>query len=384
MDQQQKPIQQTPLQQQVPIQPEPQHQKMKKIFIIRGIIAVILLTGLGIFYFFSVNSQSSSGQISPSGDTNTFVPPSQATPTPFPFRELTVPYLREREYKSSLGERDVYTNNGSYTSYLTSYDSDGLKINGLLTIPTGEQPEGGFPAIVFVHGYIPPTQYRTTENYAAYVDYLARNGFVVFKIDLRGHGNSEGEPGGGYFGSDYIVDALNARAALQSADFVNPDAIGMWGHSMAGNVLLRSMVSQPDIPAIVIWAGAVYSYEDRDKYGIDDNSYRPPATSTNTRNRRQELMQTYGSPSATSEFWRQVIPTNYLTDIKGAIQLNHAVDDDVVNIGYSRDLNTLLDKTSVVHELYEYQSGGHNISGASFNQAMARTVEFFKKYLGSD
>lgn len=380
MDQQQ-PIQQTPLPQQVPIQPEPQHQKMKKIFFIRGIIAVILLIGLSIFYFFSVNSQSSSGQTSPSNDTNTFVPPAQVTPTPFPFRELTVPYLREREYKSSLGERDVYINNGSYTSYLTSYDSDGLKINGLLTIPTGEQPEGGFPAIVFVHGYIPPTQYRTTENYAAYVDYLARNGFVVFKIDLRGHHNSEGEPGGAYYSEDYIIDTLNARAALASSDFVHPEKIGLWGHSMAGNVVMRSLAVTPDIPAVVIWAGAVYTYTDWRKYGIQDSSYRPPQMSSDRVRKRQQLMDTHGEPSETSIFWQQVAPTTYLNDITGAIQLNHAVDDDVVNIGYSRDLNTLLDRTTVVHELHEYQSGGHNISGASFNQAMARTVEFFKKYL---
>jgi dipeptidyl aminopeptidase/acylaminoacyl peptidase len=141
------------------------------------------------------------------------------------------------------------------------------------------------------------------------------------------------------------------------------------------------MVSQPDIPAIVIWAGAVYSYADRDKYGINDNSYRPPTTVTNTQNRRQNLIQKYGSPSATSAFWKQVIPTNYLTDITGAIQIDHAVDDDVVNIGYSRDLMALLDKTNVPHELWEYPSGGHNIDGVSFNQAMQHTVEFFEKYL---
>ncbi len=215
----------------------------------------------------------------------------------------------------------------------------------------------------------------------AYVDYLARNGFVVFKIDLRGHGDSEGEAGGGYFGSDYVVDTLNAYAALQSADFVNPKAVGMWGHSMAGNILLRSFVVKPDIPAVVIWAGAVYSYVDRDKYGINDNSYRPPGLSTNTQNRRQQLQQQYGSPSATSVFWKQVIPTNYLNDLNGAIQIDHAIDDDVVNIGYSRDLISLLDKTKVVHELNEYPSGGHNIEGVSFMQAMQKTVEFFKKYL---
>jgi uncharacterized protein len=348
----------------------------KKLFIIIGVLVGLLLTVLAVIIFSISEKRVGSKPLQ-------IVSVLSPSPTPFPFIELTVPYLREREYKSSLASLEPYSQNGSYSSYLTSYDSDGFKINALLTQPTGEKPKDGWPAIIFIHGYIPPTLYTTTERYTDHVDYLARNGFVVFKIDLRGHGDSEGTPGGGYFGSDYIVDALNAYAALQSTDFVKPDAIGMWGHSMAGNILLRSHVVNPDMPAIVIWAGAVYSYTDRDKYGINDNSYRPPAPSTTTPNRRQELMQKHGSPSANSEFWKQVIPTNYLSDIKGAIQINHAVNDDVVNIGYSRDLTALLDKTSVPHELWEYPSGGHNIDGVSFNQAMAHTVEFFKKYLSS-
>ncbi len=321
---------------------------------------------------------------SPSTNKQSFLVknPGSPSPTPLPYREMTIPYLRSREYNGRLGEKDVISNSGDYTAYLTSYTSDSLKVNGLLTIPTGEQPKDGWPAIVFVHGYIPPTLYQTNgEAYASYIDYLASNGFVVFKIDLRGHGDSEGEPGGGYYGSDYVVDALNAYAALQHTDYVNPNKIGMWGHSMAGNILMRSFAAKPEIPAIVIWAGAVYSYLDQRKYGIQDNSYRPPEIASQQQNRRQELFDKVGSPSAQSIFWRQVAPVTYLNDLKGAIEIHHAVDDSVVNIGYSRDLTALLDKTTVVHELFEYPSGGHNISGVSFNQAMQRTVDFFKKYL---
>lgn len=306
---------------------------------------------------------------------------SSVSPTPFPFEELTIPYLRSRSYKSSLGNLEKIADAGSYMSYLTSYASDGLKINGFLTIPTGEKPKDGWPAIVFVHGYIPPAQYVTTERYADYVDYLARNGFVVFKIDLRGHGYSEGEPSGAYYSSDYIIDTLNAYSALQNADFINPTKIGLWGHSMAGNVVLRSFAVKPEIPAVDIWAGAVYSYSDQQKYGIRDSSYQPPAGNQQRIRRRQELFDKNGRPESQSAFWKEVAPTNYLNDLKGAIQINHAVDDDVVNIGYSRDLMSLLDKTSVPHELNEYPSGGHNISGSSFVQAMNNTVEFYKKYL---
>ncbi len=306
---------------------------------------------------------------------------SVAEVTPMPFYEITIPYFRGRIYKSSIGELEKIGDNGSYDMFLTDYDSDGFKINALLTIPNGEAPEGGWPAIVFVHGYIPPGQYVTTERYGDYVDYLANNEFVVFKIDLRGHGDSEGKAGGSYYGSDYVIDILNAYGALQSSNFVNKKKIGLWGHSMAGNIVLRSLASKPEIPAAVIWAGAGFSYVDLQKYQIRDASYHPLPSDTERARRQRLIFELYGRPTAESSFWKQVAPTNYLNDLKGAIQLDHAVDDETVDIGYSRDLNSLLDKTSVPHEFYEYPNGGHNISGNNFTLAMQRTVEFFKRYL---
>ncbi|MDQ3239682.1 MAG: lysophospholipase, partial [bacterium] len=131
------------------------------------------------------------------------------TPTQTPFIELTIPHLKERKYESKIGELKQVSQYTNYTSYTTYYDSDNLNINALITLPNETTPPGGWPAIVFVHGYIPPTQYKTTEKYVDYVDNLAKNKFVVFKIDLRGHGDSEGEPGGAYYSSDYVIDSLN-------------------------------------------------------------------------------------------------------------------------------------------------------------------------------
>lgn len=303
------------------------------------------------------------------------------SPTPFPFQEMTVPYLRTRPYVSSLGELTVFGNNAQYTSYVTSYASDGFTIRGLLTQPTGPMPDGGWPAIIFVHGYIPPVEYRTTQNYVSYVDSLARSGFVVFKIDLRGHDASEGSPGGAYYSSDYVIDTLNARAALSASDFVNPAQIGLWGHSMAGNVLMRSFVAQPNIPAVVIWAGAGYTYADLTTYRISDTSYRPPANDASRQQARQRLRDTYGEFDTAHAFWKQVAVTEYLSDLRGALQIHHAVDDPVVSIEYSRNLMKLLSGKPVAHELFEYPTGGHNLTGASYSQAMGRTVEFFRTHL---
>ncbi len=305
------------------------------------------------------------------------------SPTPIPFAEITIPYLRSRNYPSSLGQLEKVQENLDYTGYITSYNSDDFKIYGLLTIPKGDKPPNGWPAVIFVHGYIPPQQYRTLEKYVSYVDYLARNGFVVFKIDLRGHGRSEGEAGGGYYGSDYVVDTLSAYTALASSEFVDPKAIGLWGHSMAGNTVLRAMAAKPEIPAGVIWAGAVYTYIDMQIYGLNDNSYRPPSTDSPKRRRQQEMFSLYGRPAEGNPFWQQVAPTNYLNDLQGALQIHHANNDTVVDIRYSTNLVKLLEQTQVSHELITHTSGGHDIEGSSFSIAMQRTVKFYKKHLSN-
>jgi uncharacterized protein len=345
---------------------------MRKLLLIIGMSTMILTASFFAFNSYIYNKKQGGG----SRNTDIAIKSS-----PFPFQELTIPYLRNRDFSSQLGPLEKLSENSQYTSYLTSYDSDGLKINGLLTIPTGTQPNGGWPTIVFIHGYIPPSQYRTQEKYVDYVHYLAKNKFVVFKIDLRGFGDSEGQLGGAYYSSDYIIDTLNAYSALQTAPFINRNRIGLWGHSMAGNIVLRSLAAKPDIRAAVIWAGAGYTYVDLQKYRIQDQSYQPPSPTSGRTQQRQQLYDSYGEFNSASQFWQQVVPTNYIQDFKGAIQLHHAINDKVVNINYSRDLMKILDTTIIPHEMYEYSQGGHNITGTSFTTAMERTVHFFTKYL---
>ncbi len=150
----------------------------------------------------------------------------------------------------------------NYRRFYVSYLSEGLKIYALMTVPNGEKPPTGWPVIIFNHGFIPPDVYRTTERYIAYVDLIARSGYIVFRSDYRGHDRSEGEPGGAYSNTGYTVDVLNAVGSMKRYPDADPNRIGMWGHSMGGYITLRSMVVTKDIKAGVIWAGVVASYPD--------------------------------------------------------------------------------------------------------------------------
>jgi dipeptidyl aminopeptidase/acylaminoacyl peptidase len=334
---------------------------------------------------FTQGSKTSTPTTSP---TNTITPTPTQTEVVFQVgREITIEYLRGLEITGSeITFEEKLADRSNYHQHLVSYISEGNKIYGLLTIPFGEPPQGGFKAIVFNHGYIPPTAYRTTERYTAYVDYLARNGFVVFKIDYRGHGESQGEPSGAYFSPGYTIDSIAAFKSLQMMDIIDPQGIGMWGHSMAGNLVLRAMLIEPDIKAGVIWAGAVYSYDDFVKYGINDNTYRPPEPSgtqegSDRPRRSREIFDTYGRPDTQVDYWQAVSLTENINFLNSPLQLHHAQDDTVVNIGYSFDLASVLQENGKQYEFYSYEGGGHNLISPYFDQAMQRTVEFFRDNL---
>src|SRR3990172_7298019 len=234
--------------------------------------------------------------------TVTATPTVTLTPTPHP---LTMEAMRSRDYPGSDITIEQTLDPGSnYYRYVASYLSDGLKIYGLLTVPYATAPEGGWPAIIFNHGFIPPTEYRTTERYVAYVNALATNGYVVFKPDYRGHGDSEGAASGGYSSPAYTVDVLNALASVQRYPGVNPEKMGMWGHSMGGHLTLRAMVTVKSIKAGVIWAGVVGSYQDMMTNWRRNRPF--PTTSGRLSRIGQELTDTYGSRGVKPAFWAEL------------------------------------------------------------------------------
>src|SRR5919106_730525 len=235
---------------------------------------------------------------SSSGNTVYVHPAAQALPAasgPI-LHPLQIEAMRAREYPGSDIVIETELDPGvNYRRFYVSYLSEGLKIYALMTVPNGEKPSTGWPVIIFNHGFIPPDVYRTTARYVAYVDLIARSGYIVFRSDYRGHDRSEGEANGAYSSPDYTVDVLNAVASMKRYPDADPNRIGMWGHSMGGYITLRSMVVTSDIRAGVIWAGVVGSYPEmlaRWRRG----SGASPTSTPSPRSWRFSLVQEYGSP----------------------------------------------------------------------------------------
>ncbi len=338
---------------------------MNKLKII-PIVIILILVGFGIYSYLNrelkPNLQGNEGGLEEN------------------LHPLSIEYLQQQTYPGSdIIIEQTLPAGSNYNQYIASYKSDGLKIYGLLTVPKGHNKK--YPVIVFNHGYIQPAQYRTTERYTAYVDAFARNGYIVFKSDYRGHGNSEGKATGGYGNNDYTIDVLNALSSVKRFKDVNPNRIGMWGHSMGGGITLRSMVVSKDVKAGVIWAGVVGSYSDllnnwkrRDQSRSEADALHWPTAW------RQRLIDQYGPPEKNPKFWNSISANSYLSDISGPLQLHHGTDDTHVPIEFSETLNRQLRTAGKEVEYLTYEGDDHDINN-NFSLAIQRSVEFFDKYL---
>lgn len=299
-----------------------------------------------------------------------------ATPTPYP---LSIPSLRQRDYPGSdLTIEQTLTPEHDYSRYIVSYQSDGLRIYALMTVPASDRPPTGWPVIVFNHGYIPPAQYRTTERYVAYQDALARAGYITFKSDYRGNGDSEGTPSG-HFAPGYTIDVLNAVGSLKKYAEADPNRIGMWGHSLGGEITLRAMVISRDIKAGVLWAGTVAPLaEQLSMWGHGGSGGIRPTDSASRGS--GDLAEQYGTPEENPEFWASLSANSYLGDLSGALQLHHGTADAEVPLSFSQGLYDQVIQAGQTAELYTYSGSDHNIS-QGFDLAMQRTIEFFDKYV---
>lgn len=284
---------------------------------------------------------------------------------------LEIESLRQGEYPGGkFNIQETLPNGSNYERYIASYQSEGLTIYGLLTIPLSEKPESGYPGIIFIHGYIPPDEYSTINSYPTYQAELARSGFVTFKPDLRGHGDSEGEAVGTHFSEKYIIDTLNSISYLQNHPDVDPQRIGYWGHSNGGFLGLRVVTIGSPVKVASFWGGLVGDYQDMFEEYVDEMSYL---------SQNNPLTRKYGLPSEGADIWQRIDPYNFLKDITIPIQIQHGINDDSVPVEISRKLRDSLEEDNKEVEYFEYQDD-HDISQNS-NLAWQRTIKFFQDNL---
>lgn len=298
-------------------------------------------------------------------------PPVQAeTPNPVSLLALMQKGFDGRELK--LG--NVLDNNSVYTRYYITYKSGELTISGILNVPKGEVPAGGFPVLVLNHGHIDTSIYTNGRGLKREQDFFARQGFAVLHPDYRNHAQSDkDESNETNIRIGYIEDVINAVYAIKNSglDYLSKDKIGMLGHSMGGGITQSLLVVKPDlVKAAVLYAPV--SMDARDSYERWTKT-RPEVV--------KEIVATHGSPEENPEFWDNISAVTFLHNIKTPTKYYHGTNDKDVPIAWSLKTVGLLKEAGKTTELITYQGQPHEFTPPTWNRFMESSAEFFKQYL---
>jgi dienelactone hydrolase len=134
-----------------------------------------------------------------------------------------------------------------HVSNVTYRNFNGIPVRAKLLQPDSDAGQQTLPGVVYIHGY-----QNNRETGDAYCIELARRGFVVLNIDAIGRGNSgiPKAPTDPNFDSSY--GGLSALNYLRTLPNVDPQALGMMGHSLGAEMAYQVAMQNPSVKALVI------------------------------------------------------------------------------------------------------------------------------------
>lgn len=267
------------------------------------------------------------------------------------------------QIKETLKETDAYN------EYLISYVSDGLAISGVMNVPRGSAPRGGFPILILNHGLIHPSVYFPGRGSRREKDFFARHGYVTIHPDYRGLGESSPSPFLHHdFYAGYTRDVLNVIDAMKKSGLPLFDVrrIGMWGHSMGGGIAARVMVLSQDVRAYVLFAPISADAE--------DNFYELPEGELGW------LGETYGIGEKASLLYKKMSPLEYFNFVEAPVQLHHGLEDKDVPIVFSEKMFSALRARGKKAEFFQYAGEPHEFI-KEWPTAAERALQFFDLYV---
>ncbi len=132
-----------------------------------------------------------------------------------------------------------------------TFQSDGLTLAGVVHTPDGLADGEKRPAFLVLHGFGTGKDGSTPEILA---NMLCDWGYVTMRFDFRSCGESEGERGW-VMCEDQVEDTKNAVTWFQNYPGVDPDRIGVIGHSFGAAVAVYAGGVDERIAAVVSSCG---------------------------------------------------------------------------------------------------------------------------------
>ncbi len=130
---------------------------------------------------------------------------------------------------------------------------DNVTLAATLTLPEGPGP---FPAAILISGSGAQDRNETVFGHRPFLvlaDYLTRRGIAVLRADDRGVGGSTGSIANAT-SEDFARDVLASVAYLKTRGEIDPNHIGLIGHSEGGIIAPLAAVKSQDVSFIVLMA----------------------------------------------------------------------------------------------------------------------------------
>ncbi len=266
-----------------------------------------------------------------------------------------------------MQDAGIFSQNDTFARHSIIYPSDGLNIYGFMNIPLSK---GTYPVIIAIHGYVDPAQYDTLDYTTGAADDLASSGYIIIHPNLRNFRPSDS--GDALFRVGYAIDVLNLIALIRENAgkpglFEQADAghIGIWSHSMGGDVALKVAVISREVQAIFLYAPLSGDEQKNSQFfnfltGSSDN--------------QKEML-------ASPIDFAAISPSTYYPDITAAIQIHHGTGDSVIPVTWSEQTCQQLTKAGRDVQCYFYDGAQHTFVSRYLQQLTPRMNDFFAHYL---
>jgi pimeloyl-ACP methyl ester carboxylesterase len=127
-----------------------------------------------------------------------------------------------------------------------TFFSEGLRLDGELSLPPGLKPGERYPAVITCSGY----QGQRVMQPARFARALTPLGYVCLSFDYRGFGRSEGDRGR-LVPQEQCEDVRAAIAMLETVPEVDPNAISLIGWALGGGVVIATAADEPRVRCVV-------------------------------------------------------------------------------------------------------------------------------------
>lgn len=251
------------------------------------------------------------------------------------------------------------------TDYGTIQANDGQTLHYSMIKPANFDATKRYPVFLFTYGG--PHSQRVTRAWGNYFDqYMAQQGFVVFRLDNRGSSRRERrftDVIHNNLGKHEVEDQLTGIDWLARQSFVDARRVGVFGWSYGGFMTLRLLAAASDKIAMGVSVAPVTDW------ALYDTHYTEQFVG--------------GTPKSDPQAYARSGVFAHLDGVKSPLLLVHGMADDNVLFSNTTRLIDELVKRNVQFDLMTYPGAKHGISGRTSQRHVYGLIEsFFKKHLG--